>query len=45
MIEKIEIYKDKIIYVDDADNKWNEYDFGNIVFLTKEEAEAALKKM
>ena len=44
-IEKIEIYKDEIIYVDDADNEWNESDFGKTIFITKEEAKAALMKM
>ncbi|MBO5969139.1 MAG: hypothetical protein J6S14_11660 [Clostridia bacterium] len=42
-IEHIEIYGDEVVFVDDSDNTFTEDDIGKTVFLTKEEAERALK--
>ena len=44
-IEKIEIFQNEIIYVDDGDNEWRVEDFGKLIFLTKEEAEKAIADM
>lgn len=42
-IALIEVYADEIGFVDDSDNYFTEDDIGKTVFLTKEEAEQALK--
>jgi len=42
-IVEIRMYEDETIYIDDSDNEWTESDFGRIVFLTREEAEAAME--
>jgi hypothetical protein len=42
-IAYIQVYADEIVYVDDSDNYIFESDIGKTVFLTKEEAEQALK--
>ena len=42
IIVKIEIYEDEILFVDDCENIWEEKEFGETVFLTREEAESAL---
>lgn len=44
-IVEIRIYEDEIIYIDDVDNVWYEYDLGKTIFLTKEEAEKKLAEM
>ena len=44
-ITEITIFKDEIVIVDDSDNEYNIDDFGKTIFLTREEAEAALKKL
>jgi hypothetical protein len=44
-IVEIKIYEDEIIYIDDGDNEWHEYDLGKTIFLTKEEAEQKLAEM
>lgn len=44
-IVEIKIYGDEIIYIDDGDNEWHEYDLGKTIFLTKEEAEKKLAEM
>ena len=41
---KIEIYEDEIGIIDDSDNYFSNEDIGKTVFLTKEEAEQALKE-
>lgn len=43
-IEHIEIYFDEIVFVDDSDNVFTADDIGKTVFLTREEAEEALKE-
>ena len=43
-IEHIEIYCDETVFIDDSDNEFTETDIGKTVFLTREEAEAALKE-
>lgn len=43
-IEHIEIYYDEMVFVDDSDNEFTEADIGKTVFLTREDAEAALKE-
>lgn len=43
-VEHIEIYGDEIVFVDDSDNEFTEAAIGKTVFLTREEAEAALKE-
>ena len=43
-VEKIEIYKDENGIVDDSNNWYSFEDIGKTVFLTKEEAENALKE-
>ena len=43
-IEHIEIYADEIVFVDDSDNRFTEDDIGKTVFLTREEAEKALRE-
>lgn len=42
-IEHIEIYGDEVVFVDDSDNTFTEDDIGKTIFLTREEAERALK--
>lgn len=42
-IEHIEIYVDGIVFIDDSDNAFTVDDIGKTVFLTRKEAEAALK--
>lgn len=42
-IAYVEVYEDETVFVDDSDNTFVEADFGKTVFLTREEAEAALK--
>ena len=44
MITKVEIYEDEIVFIDDSDNIFRPDDIGETVFLTREEAEAALQK-
>jgi hypothetical protein len=39
-----EVYKDEIVMIDDSDNSFTSDDIGKTVFLTREEAEAALKE-
>lgn len=43
-IVKIEAYMDEIWYVDDSDNCFTEEEIGKTVFITREEAEEALRK-
>ena len=38
------IHPDETVYVDDSENEFTEKDIGKTVFLTKEEAEKALKE-
>ena len=40
----LEIYFDEIVFVDDSDNVFTADDIGKTVFLTREEAEKALKE-
>ena len=40
----IQAYPDEILYIDDSDNYFTAEDIGKTVFLTKEEAEAELRK-
>ena len=42
-LEKLEVYVDEVGFVDDSDNWISFDDIGKTVFLTKEEAERALK--
>jgi hypothetical protein len=42
-IVRIDVYPDEIVYIDDSDNEIFEDDIGKTVFLTREEAEQALK--
>lgn len=42
-ITLIQAYPDETLYVDDSDNYFVESDIGKTVFLTREEAERALK--
>lgn len=44
-IIEICIFKEEIIFINDSENEYFINDFGKTVFLTKEEAEAALKEM
>lgn len=44
VIVRCEIYAEEIIFTDDSDNEYHIEDFGKIVFLTREEAEAELQK-
>ena len=44
MITKVEIYEDEIVFIDDSDNIFRPDDIGKTVFLTREEAEKALKE-
>ena len=44
LIEHIEIYEDEIGFVDDGENYFTPEKIGKTVFLTKEEAEQALKE-
>ena len=39
----IQVYADEVLYIDDSNNYFYETDIGKTVFLTKEEAEEALK--
>ena len=39
-----EVYLDEIVMVDDSDNVFTEADIGKTVFLTREDAERALKE-
>ena len=41
---KIEIYEDETGIIDDSDNYFSNEDIGKTIFLTKEEAEQALKE-
>jgi hypothetical protein len=41
-IERIEIYGDEVLFIDDSGNEFTANDIGKTVFLTKEEAEQAL---
>lgn len=43
IIESIVIYQDEIGFYDDSENYFTVYDIGKTVFLTREEAEKALK--
>ena len=43
-IAYIQAYKDENVYIDDSDNYIFESDIGKTVFLTREEAERALRK-
>lgn len=43
-IIEICIFKEEIMFIDDSENEYFIDDFGKTVFLTKEEAEAALKE-
>lgn len=40
----IQVYPDEILYIDDSDNYFTSENIGKTVFLTKEEAEQALKE-
>ena len=42
-IAYVEVYEDETVFVDDSDNTFVEADIGKTVFLTREEAEKALK--
>ena len=42
-IEHIEISACEIVYIDDSDNEFTDEDIGKTVFLTREEAEQAVK--
>lgn len=44
-IIEICIFKEEIIFIDDSENEYFINDFGKTVFLTGEEAEAALKEL
>lgn len=44
-ITQIQIFKDEIVFFDDSDNMYHVEDFGKIIFITKEQAEAALREM
>lgn len=44
-IIEICIFKEEIIFIDDSENEYFINDFGKTVFLTREEAEAALKEL
>jgi hypothetical protein len=43
VITKVEIYEDEIVFIDDSDNIFRLDDIGKTVFLTRAEAEEALK--
>ena len=43
-IAYVEVYEDETVFVDDSDNTFVEADIGKTVFLTREEAEKALKE-
>ena len=43
-VNRVEIYKDEIAFVDDLDNYFFETDIGKTIFLTRKEAEKALKE-
>ena len=43
-IIQVQVYFHEIVFIDDSDNYFTEADIGKTVFLTKEEAEAALQK-
>ena len=40
----IEMFEDETIFIDDSDNEFAKWDIGKTVFLTREEAEGALKE-
>ena len=42
-VKSFEVYGDEIVYFDDSDNGFVASDIGETIFLTKEEAEKALK--
>ena len=42
-VESIRIYADETVYFDDSENIFRDEDIGKTVFLTKEQAEKALK--
>ena len=42
-IDYVEVHEDETVFVDDSDNTFVEADIGKTVFLTREEAEKALK--
>ena len=44
-IIEICVFKEEIMFIDDSENEYFISDFGKSVFLTKEEAEAALKEL
>lgn len=44
-IIEICIFKEEIMFIDDSENEYFINDFGKTVFLTREEAEAALKEL
>ena len=44
VITKVEIYEDEIVFIDDSDNIFRPDDIGKTVFLTREEAEKALRE-
>jgi hypothetical protein len=44
LIAYIQVYKDENVYIDDSDNYIFESDIGKTVFLSREEAERALRK-
>ena len=44
-IAYVEVYEDETVFVDDSDNTFVEADIGKTVFLTREEAEKALKEV
>ena len=44
VITKVEIYEDEIVFIDDSDNIFRPDDIGKTIFLTREEAEKALKE-
>ena len=45
VIAMVEIYEDEIVFIDDSDNIFRPDDIGKTIFLTKEEAEKALKEV
>lgn len=45
LIERIEIYEDEVVFIDDSENIFTEEYIGDNVFLNKSEAEQKLKEM
>lgn len=43
IVETVILYPEEIVFIDDSENQFKECDIGVSVFLTKEEAEVALK--